>query len=239
MLFHEKKIWTLYEILPNPVNTQFSVYLLTVPYCIKTVPFIDKVNQPTVTHAQSLTQRRKLRFGDKFIFYPYLLNYIIKFAYYKYTGSQNGSLTGYVALLPLVCCFVLFQSGKSFGTFPKHEKSDIDVLVSYPSLYCWNHRSSTGYLAILPSANEGCQQQEPIFIQEQGVDAGDLFSSQVPEYISNLRRMKFVETLLRRKLCNLQFSNTTYLWSVPGKQEGGMYISDCMQTPFVYLQRLL
>ncbi len=29
-----KKFWTSYEILPNPVNTRFSGYLLTVPYCL-------------------------------------------------------------------------------------------------------------------------------------------------------------------------------------------------------------
>ena len=33
VLFLDQKIWTLYEILPNPVNTRFSGCLLTVPYC--------------------------------------------------------------------------------------------------------------------------------------------------------------------------------------------------------------
>ena len=34
----KKNIWTLYKILPNPVNTQFSGYLLTVPYCVINAP---------------------------------------------------------------------------------------------------------------------------------------------------------------------------------------------------------
>ena len=44
MLFHEKNIWTLYEILPNPVNTQFSGYLLTVPYWSESVKVEKNLN---------------------------------------------------------------------------------------------------------------------------------------------------------------------------------------------------
>ncbi len=74
VLFHEKSIWKLYAILPNPVNTRFSGYLLTVPYW-RYIAWTTGVCTSTVVMVARPVARldfRRMRNLRKWTFWTYL-----------------------------------------------------------------------------------------------------------------------------------------------------------------------
>ena len=106
----------------------------------------------------------------------------------------------------------MFQTQKLFRATTQHEEEDcdIDVLISDVSTIKAGNPPDMfdSYFAMCLKPKVGGQQQEPFFLIDPIVEVRDSQHVQeVPEYISELRRMKFVEALLRRRLGVLRYSD--------------------------------